>query len=374
MAEEYYIGLMTGTSVDSLDAALVQFDPQDQPTIHNTYSIALPKHIQLHVQQLSSSGEGEIDLLRQLDSDIAHYSGEAIRTLCQQANIPLSAITAIGSHGQTVRHYPTTKSIKGYSLQLGDPNIIAEITGITTVADFRRRDIAAGGQGAPLVPAFHHCVFRSTKDDRLIVNLGGIANISYLPKDGEIVGYDTGPANTLMDAWCLKHQHQRFDKDGLWANAGICHESLLQRLLADNYFSSPAPKSTGREYFNLPWLEQYLDKLNTPMPSPVDIQATLLELTATTVAQEIKNVDPDNNTQVYICGGGAHNIVLMEKLTGHIQPRMLATTTKIGIEPDWVEATAFAWLAKQTMNKVSGNLPSATGANRKVILGGVYFA
>jgi anhydro-N-acetylmuramic acid kinase len=365
---------MTGTSVDSLDAALVQFDLQDQPTIHNTHSISLPKHIQLQVQQLSSSGEGEIDLIRQLDNDIAHYSSEAVKTLCQQSNILASNITAIGSHGQTVRHYPATKSTKGYSLQLGDPNIIAEATGITTVADFRRRDIAAGGQGAPLVPAFHHSVFRTKQNDRLIVNLGGIANISYLPKDGETLGYDTGPANTLMDAWCLQHQHQRFDKDGLWAKTGSYHKELLHNLLNDSYFSSPAPKSTGREYFNLSWLEQQTSKLKTTSIPPADIQATLLELTAKTVAQEINNVDPDNKAHVYICGGGSHNVALMKKLAGHIQPRLIATTADIGIEPDWVEATAFAWLAKQTMHKASGNLPAATGANKEVILGGIYFS
>jgi anhydro-N-acetylmuramic acid kinase len=314
MTEEYYIGLMTGTSVDSLDAALVQFDPQDQPTIHSTYSLSLPEHIQLKVQQLSLSGDGEIDLLRQLDGNIAHYSCNAVQTLCQQANILPSAITAIGSHGQTVRHYPSTENVKGYSLQLGDPNVIAETTGITTVADFRRRDIAAGGQGAPLVPAFHHSVFRSQQSDRLIINLGGIANISYLPKDGEVVGYDTGPANTLMDAWCLRHQHQRFDKDGLWAKTGHCHEELLHKLLEDTYFSSSAPKSTGREHFNLSWVERQLSELGTKLPSTADVQATLLELTAKTVAQEIENVDPKNNAQIYICGGGSHNTTLIEKL------------------------------------------------------------
>jgi anhydro-N-acetylmuramic acid kinase len=374
MTKEYYIGLMTGTSVDSLDAVLVQFDAQDQPTIHNTHSISLPKHVQQQVQQLSSSGEGEIDQIRQLDNSIAHYSSKAVKALCQQANILTSNITAIGSHGQTVRHYPATKNTKGYSLQLGDPNIIAEATGITTVADFRRRDIAAGGQGAPLVPAFHHSVFRSKQNDRLIVNLGGIANISYLPIDGKTVGYDTGPANTLMDAWCLQHKHQRFDKDGLWAKTGNYHKELLLNLLDDSYFSSSAPKSTGREYFNLSWLEQKISEQETSGTPPEDVQATLLELTAKTVAQEINNVDPDNKSHIYICGGGAHNAALMERITSYIEPRSLATTANIGIEPDWVEATAFAWLAKQAMHKASGNLPAATGANKEVILGGIYFS
>ena len=370
---EYYIGLMTGTSVDALDAVLVQFDSDNTPIIHSTYSIALPEHIQQQVQQLTSSGEDEIALIRQVDLDIALISCKAIKALCQQTDIALSTIKAIGSHGQTVRHYPTTKSVKGYSLQLGDPNLIAEMTGITTVADFRRRDIAAGGQGAPLVPAFHRAAFQSKQDDRLIVNLGGIANISYLPKNGEIIGYDTGPANTLMDAWCLKHQHQRFDKDGDWAKTGHCHNELLKTLIKDSYFSSPTPKSTGREYFNLAWLEQHLDQLKT-IPSAADIQATLLALTAKTIAQDIDKVDPHKNATVYACGGGSQNKALMEKLADYVAPRDLATTAKIGIEVSWVEATAFAWFAKQTMNRASGNLPSATGAKNDVILGGVYFA
>jgi len=372
--KEYYIGLMTGTSVDSLDAALVQFNKQDQPTILNTHSTSLHEQTQQHVQTLSSSGAGEIDLIRQLDQNIALDSCKAIETLCQKASISPSSVTAIGSHGQTVRHYPTTAHRKGYSLQLGDPNIIAETTGITTVADFRRRDIAAGGQGAPLVPAFHRAAFQSTNNDRIILNLGGIANISYLPKDGKVIGYDTGPANTLMDAWCLKHQKQRFDKDGQWAKTGNCHDELLHMLLADTYFSSAAPKSTGREYFNLSWLERQLETIATKTLTPPDIQATLLELTAITVAQEINRVDPNKLTQIYVCGGGSHNIALMKKLAQHTQPRHLSTTEEIGIKPDWVEAVAFAWLAKQTMHKASGNLPSATGANNEVILGGVYFA
>jgi anhydro-N-acetylmuramic acid kinase len=370
---EYYIGLMTGTSVDALDAVLVQFDSEDTPLIHSTYSIALPEHIQQQVQQLTSSGEDEIALIRQVDLDIALISCKAIKALCQQFDIPHSAIKAIGSHGQTVRHYPATKNVKGYSLQLGDPNIIAEATGITTVADFRRRDIAAGGQGAPLVPAFHRAAFHSQQHDRIIMNLGGIANISYLPKNDEIVGYDTGPANTLMDAWCLKYQHQRFDKNGRWAKTGNCQDELLEILMADSYFSSPAPKSTGKEHFNLQWLEQHLDRLKTT-PSAADIQATLLTLTAKTIAQGIDSVDPYHNATIYTCGGGSQNAALIEKLADYVAPRTIETTAKIGIEVNWVEATAFAWLAKQTMNRASGNLPSATGAKNDVILGGVYFA
>lgn len=374
--KHYYIGLMTGTSVDSLDAALVEFDNEHFHLL-NTYSLPLPDTIQNSVKQLITSGNGEIDLLRQLDHDIAILSCETIEKLCEKSSIAPTLITAIGSHGQTVRHYPKTAHCHGYSLQVGDPNIIAEKTGITTVADFRRRDIAAGGHGAPLVPAFHRSVFQSNQRDRIILNMGGIANITYLPKQGDIIGFDTGPANTLMDSWCQQHQHQSFDKDGNWASTGAVNNDLLNLLLSHPYFSTPHPKSTGRETFNLLWLEEQLCQLkeqhNLTLP-PAGIQASLLALTTETICHEITKLDPQKQADIYTCGGGSHNSALMKKLSNKLHPRAVSTTDSLGIHPDWVEAAAFAWLAKRTMDKASGNLPSVTGAEKEVILGGIYQA
>ncbi|MFT7388233.1 MAG: anhydro-N-acetylmuramic acid kinase [Candidatus Endobugula sp.] len=368
---DYYIGLMTGTSVDSLDAALVQFSSNQQCSIIGTHSLTLPNNIRQQVKTLIRSGKGEIDALRSLDFAIAQHSCDAIKAVCLKSPISINDILAVGSHGQTIRHYPTTKNHHGYTLQVGDPNIIAEITGITTVADFRRRDIAAGGQGAPLAPAFHKAIFHSTQEDRIIINLGGIANITHLAKEGKVLGYDTGPANTLMDGWCWQHQKKHFDQDGRWAKSGTPSQELLTVMLADPYFAFSLPKSTGRERFNPVWLEECMNKINTALATE-DVQATLLELTAVTVSQEITKVDPENQSSIYICGGGAHNSALLEKLAEHLQPRIVCTTNELGVDPDWVEALAFAWLAKQTMEHKHGNLPSVTGANRDVILGGIY--
>jgi anhydro-N-acetylmuramic acid kinase len=372
---DHYIGLMTGTSVDSLDAALVQFSSNQHCSIIGTYSLPLPNKIRQQVKALTRSGNGEIDTLRALDYAIAQHSCDAIKAVCLKSQIPANDIIAIGSHGQTIRHCPTTKDHHGYTLQAGDPNIIAEITGITTVADFRRRDIAAGGQGAPLAPAFHKAIFHSTRQDRIIVNLGGIANITLLPKKGNVIGYDTGPANTLMDGWCWQHQRMRFDEGGKWALSGACNQALLNTMLADPYFELALPKSTGRELFNPTWLEECMTQSNTGKTSPLtieDVQATLLELTVITVSQEITRVDPSSQSSIYICGGGVHNSALLEKLANHLQPRTVHTTGELGVNPDWVEALAFAWLAKQTIEHRHGNLPSVTGANKEVILGGIY--
>jgi anhydro-N-acetylmuramic acid kinase len=363
---------MTGTSVDSLDAALVQFSSNQQCSIIGTHSLALPNNIRQQVKTLIRSGKGEIDALRSLDYAIAQHSCDAIKAVCLKSHISINDILAVGSHGQTIRHYPTIQDHHGYTLQAGDPNIIAEVTGITTVADFRRRDIAAGGQGAPLAPAFHKAIFHSTQEDRVIVNLGGIANITYLPKEGDVLGYDTGPANTLMDGWCWQHQKMRFDENGQWAQSGICNQKLLHTMLDDPYFALPFPKSTGRERFNSAWLDECITQANTASLSAKDIQATLLELTAITVSQEIVKLEPSGQSSVYICGGGAHNSALLQKLASHLQPRSVCTTDELGVDPDWVEALAFAWLAKQTIEHRHGNLPSVTGANKEVILGGIY--
>ena len=369
---------MSGTSADAFDAVLVDFK-DNQSQIISTHSHPISNHIKEAVYQLALSGSNEIIRLRELDQAIAQLSCDAIKQLCKQSALSHRDIIAIGSHGQTVRHYPAhlTPDDKhytpGYSLQVGDPNIIAEQTHITTVADFRRRDISAGGHGAPLVPAFHQQFFNSKQADRIIVNMGGIANITVLNDGQPTIGYDTGPANSLMDSWYQKHQHGRYDIDGDWARTGTVNKALLKQLLRHDYFSMNHPKSTGRETFNLPWLESQLQTFNSPLPAE-DVQATLLHLTVESIALEVKKQDPAATAEVYICGGGAHNKALLTVLSKCLLPRKLATTEELGIHPDWVEAVAFAWLAKQTIEHKTSNLPSVTGAKKEVILGGIYWA
>lgn len=362
---------MSGTSADGLDAALVDFI-SPQPKLILAQSSSIPDNLKQEIHNLSISSANEIDQIKSVDQEIAFLSALAVKQLCTDAHIKPEDICAIGSHGQTIRHYPTKPQALGYSLQVGDPNIIAEQTGITTVADFRRRDIAAGGHGAPLAPAFHKTVFHSQDSDRIILNLGGIANITYIPKQGNVLGYDTGPANTLMDAWCQQHCQLAFDRDGTWANSGVADTQLLSKLLEHSYLRLEAPKSTGREDFHLPWLTEQLTHL--PPLKPVDVQATLLAFTAETIATEIEKQDPEKQAEIYTCGGGSHNNVLMTQLLEKLSPRKVAPTAELGIHPDWVEAMAFAWLAKQTMEKAAGNLPEVTGADKAVILGGIYLA
>lgn len=380
--DDYYIGLMTGTSVDSLDAALVQLPEDGSLRLINTHAIPLADAIREHVKALTTTGNHEIESLRFLDEAIAQYACQAVHEICEKSGIATDLITAIGSHGQTVRHYPGSPTSSGFSLQVGDPNIIAETTGITTVADFRRRDIAAGGQGAPLVPAFHRAAFQTSTEDRVILNLGGIANITYLPangilaSEGTVLGYDTGPANTLLDGWCWKHTGKRFDQDGQWARSGSCDTTLLQLLLSDPYFAKNHPKSTGRETFNLTWLDQallQLDDTHRQGLSAVDIQATLLELSVVSICNEIDKIDTHRQASIYACGGGANNALFMQKLNERMIKRNVATTQTLNMHPNWVEPIAFAWLAKQTIDRKPANLPSATGAKKDVILGGVYW-
>ncbi|MBX2807411.1 MAG: anhydro-N-acetylmuramic acid kinase [Cellvibrionaceae bacterium] len=371
MNHDFYIGLLSGTSADGIDGALVDFGCST-PKIVSTYIQPIDEKTRRTIFELSTSGEDEINKIRLLDHSIATLCSETAHILCRQAKLDTKAIQAIGSHGQTVRHYPPDNKQNGYSLQVGDPNIIAENTGITTVADFRRRDIAAEGHGAPLAPILHEALFHSTGQDRMIVNTGGIANITYLPAQGETIGFDTGPANALMDSWCQLHTNQAYDKDGQWAAQGEQHTQLLGRLLAHPYFHRAIPKSTGRETFNLSWLNAILDQYEQKI-RPVDVQATLLALTTTSISRAIQALDRQAKAEVYICGGGAHNHALCEQLALSLAPRPFSHTGILGLAPDWVEAVAFAWLAKQTLAKATGNLPAATGAQKKVILGGIYY-
>lgn len=360
--QELYIGLMSGTSADGIDAALVDFS-HTQPKLVASYYQEYAPELRQEILDLCHPGTNEINRLGNLDVKLGKAFADAAKKLLK--NIPPDQrVRAIGSHGQTIRHHPSQQ----FTLQIGDPNIISAETGITTVADFRRRDIAHGGQGAPLVPAFHHHIFAKDNKNQAIVNIGGIANITMLPSAGNIFGFDTGPGNTLLDAWTETHLNQSHDKNGNWAAQGKVNVDLLNDLLSDPFFKKPHPKSTGREYFNLQWLQNFLVQ---PIQS-VDVQTTLVEMTARSILDAISQYISEGD--VLICGGGVHNAFLMSRLKSLGKGFTVDSTQKFGIDPDWVEAMAFAWLAKQTLDKKPGNIIAVTGAKQPAVLGGVYFS
>ncbi len=353
MDSGWYVGLMSGTSMDSIDAALVGLSREDCHLIH-AISYPLPADLRAELAALCAPGPGEIDRLGVVDRRLGRSFAEAVNQLLADSAVSPEAVRAIGSHGQTVRHRPNLGA-DNFSLQIGDPNTIAQATGITTVADFRRRDLAAGGQGAPLAPAFHAALFAGDQG-RAVVNIGGIANVTLLSPDAPPLGFDTGPGNGLMDDWIQLHRQQPYDPDGQWADSGTPIPTLLETLLQDPYFTRPIPKSTGREEFHRQWLQHHLGET---VYAAADVQATLLELTATSIARAIEAL-PAPVAEVYICGGGAYNGALMRRLSGHLHPRPVSTTAALGIAPEWVEAAAFAWLAHQTLAGLPGNLPSVT--------------
>lgn len=369
MSTEYYLGLMSGTSADAVDLALVDF-ANGSINLVATHSFALPPFIRQKIHALSTPGENEIDRMGELDVQLGKIFADSINQLIQKATIAPQQILAIGSHGQTIRHRPPGTFAHPFTLQIGDANVIAERTGITTVADFRRRDMAAGGHGAPLVPAFHRAIFHSMDVDRVVVNVGGMANITWLPKSGPTIGFDTGPGNVLMDAWIQKTLGKAYDSNGDWAASGIADVSLLQTLLGHPFFSQMPPKSTGRELFNLAWIEAHIASKNL---AAENVQATLLAVTAESIAREICRLS-NAPCEVFVCGGGAYNSALMRELANRLPQAQISSTAALGIAPEWIEAMAFAWLARQTMNHRPGNLSGVTGAEREVILGGVYFA
>jgi len=366
--QQIYIGLMSGTSLDGIDA--IAIDLSGEPKILATHYQPHDDLLRQRLRRLCQGYSDELSLYADLDSYLGQLFADAALEVIDKAGLVPADIQAIGSHGQTVRHFPDHKHPN--SLQIANPNIIAERTGITTIADFRRRDIAAGGQGAPLVPAFHKAMFSNPEMHRVIVNIGGIANITRLPAataaDGSVAGFDTGPGNTLMDTWIQRHKQRKFDESGRWAKQGRSNPELLNALLSDPYFSLRPPKSTGTEYFNLAWLEGYLNRFSD---KAVNIQSTLCELTASTIAAAILDHDtpPD---EVFVCGGGAHNDYLLNRLKTKLAGITLTSTAALAIEPDWVESAAFAWLAQQTLANRHGNLPKVTGAAREVVLGCIY--
>ncbi len=371
MNKSLYVGLMSGTSLDAIDAALIACRNRDIAVIE-CLEHSIPVSIRQRIADLSSPGPNEIEDMGCLDREMGQLFAHATLALLEQAGEAAQNITAIGSHGQTIRHRPRSAGHTGkqsFSLQIGDPNTIAELTGITTVADFRRRDIAAGGEGAPLAPAFHAAAFAEAGTDRAIINIGGIANASLLGGRELLSGFDTGPGNTLMDHWTERKKGQHYDEGGSWAAGGEVDRQLLQKLLQHPYLKISGPRSTGKESFNLSWLCSYcpeVDSLN-----PQNVQATLSEFTAATIAMGLKS-NPVNITEAYICGGGAHNTDLMQRLARVLQIDKLDTTTALGIHPDWVEATAFAWLAQQTLQGIAGNSPVVTGAVGARVLGGIF--
>lgn len=363
---DYYIGLISGTSMDGIDAALVSFS-ESTVSVIETLSHGYPAELRGQLlRAVRDPGACTIDDVGELDQWVGECFRDAAIAVARDAGLGMTEIRAIGSHGQTLRHQP--EASRPFTMQIGDPSVIAAGSGVTTIADFRRADIARGGQGAPLTPAFHEWLFRSPDKNRIVVNIGGISNITaLLAGSTDVLGFDTGPGNTLLDAWIAKHRGDSYDKDGAWASSGNLDESLLGRLLADPYFRKEPPKSTGFEYFNLDWL----DTAGIAGLAAVDVQATLSALTAQSIATAIQDVVPETS-EVFVCGGGVHNRELMRALDAALPDSVLKSTASIGLEPDWVEAAAFAWLAMRTLHSLPGNLPAVTGASDPAILGAIY--
>ncbi len=363
---DLYIGLISGTSMDGIDAALVRFGDASIESLV-THEHAYPA--ELRQRLLNATREPGIRTaadVADLHRDVGRSFRDAARALLAEAGVDPADVAAIGSHGQTIRHEPNAAD--PFSLQIGDPGIIATGSGITTVADFRTADIAAGGQGAPLTPAFHEWLFRGAEAVRVVLNIGGIANVTILAADGsDTLGFDTGPGNTLLDAWIRKHRGLPYDESGLWSAEGSVDEELLGRLLDDPYFRAPAPKSTGFEYFNLDWLES----ADVAAIAPVDVQATLNALTARTIGDAVRRT-AGSRCEVFVCGGGTHNPELMRRLEEELPESQVATTFAVGLDPDWVEAAAFAWLAMRRLEGRTGSLASVTGASSDAVLGTVH--
>lgn len=413
---QLYIGLISGTSIDGIDAALVEFPgafsaglaPSHSPKLIDSLSLPYPNHLQTQLHQLcqaasykthtetdsetkaetSSEIASETESMGNADIAVAQAFSEAVSTLLARNQLAPNDIVAIGSHGQTIRHLPN--AALPFTLQIGDPNTLASLTGIDVIADFRRKDMALGGQGAPLVPAFHADVFRdsSQQKNRAVINIGGIANITWLPADAQqpVLGFDTGPGNRLMDAWITRHQNKKFDENGQWAATGTVNQPLLTQLMLHPFLHQPFPKSTGREVFHLQWLDEQLAAAQQASHSisipPENVQHTLLEFTVQSIALHLQqlianqNMPGQHSNEVYVCGGGALNNTLMQRLTEIGQQAQTSykvrSTDDLGVDPNMVEAMAFAWLAFAFQHRIPGNVPSVTGASRPAILGGWF--
>ncbi|WP_101960655.1 anhydro-N-acetylmuramic acid kinase [Vibrio harveyi] len=361
-----YIGVMSGTSMDGVDTALVEIENDHVCLIaHDDYP--MPPHIKQMLLSICTGQDTNLKALGELDHQLGHLFADAVLQLLNKSGYSAEQVRAIGNHGQTVFHQPTGDL--PFTTQLGDANIIAVKTGIDTVADFRRKDMALGGQGAPLVPAFHKSIFAMQDSTTVVLNIGGIANISVLHPEQPVIGYDTGPGNMLMDAWCEQNTGQGFDKDAQFALQGKINAALLAQLLEAPYLAMPPPKSTGRELFNIDWLHQ---QLTNHRVSVQDVQRTLCEYSAMTIAVEVEKFTHGQKPQLLVCGGGARNPLLMQRLAALLPQWQVATTSDKGVDGDYMEAMAFAWLAQRHVHGLTSNLPEVTGASRLASLGVLY--
>ena len=374
MKDELFIGLMSGTSLDGVDVALVKLN-SDNPQLHvlHTYFLPYPSSLRSQIILLQHPLDNELEITALISNQLAYLYAKAVNQLLQISNIGANEIIAIGCHGQTIRHQPGFKDGIGFSLQIGNAALLSELTNITVVSDFRSRDIAAGGQGAPLVPAFHQALFSSNCMNRAIINIGGIANITYLERTGtkgnsKMLGFDSGPGNMLLDGWIKLHKNLNYDNKGDWASSGNLIKVLLSEMLMDPYFFLKPPKSTGRDLFNMKWLEKFL--LNKNYRSE-DVARTLVALTAKSIVNMLSEYCAGVE-EVYICGGGAHNTLLIDCIQTSLSNIKIEKTDVLGIEVDWVEAIAFAWLANQCLKSRTSNLPEVTGAKGARILGAIY--
>jgi anhydro-N-acetylmuramic acid kinase len=371
----HHIGLMSGTSLDGLDGVILRREG-DRLSVIQAAHLDMPADLRARLLALNSPGPNELHLASLAANELVQGYARVVRQLLSDAGLPASAIRAIGAHGQTVRHQPLAAGGRAdvhapwsaYTLQLNNPALLAELTGITVVADFRSRDVAAGGQGAPLVPAFHRAVFAQDNRHVAVVNIGGMANVTLLSPDGSVRGFDTGPGNVLMDTWCERHTGQRYDAGGAWGAQGTVQSDVLQTMLRDPYFSLTGPKSTGRELFNADWIDQQVSVSQATLPTAPDVQATLCELTARSIAGALPTACQD----VVVCGGGAFNTQLMSALQRALPHAVVVRSDTRGLPAMDVEAAAFAWLAEQTLLGLPGNLVEVTGAAGPRVLGAVY--
>ena len=362
---ELYVGLMSGTSMDGIDAALVEFDESSLNILH-THEFDYPSGLREQLlAAITIPLDQPIDNVTELNTATGECFRDAALQLLRQAGVSAKDVIAIGSHGQTLRHQPDAEI--PFSLQIADAQLIADSTGIPTIADFRSADIAAGGQGAPLAPYFHEWLFRTPGKTRCVLNVGGVANVTVIADSEDTIGFDTGPGNSLMDAWIRLHRSEKFDQDGAWAANGNVDDELLEQFLADPYFAFAPPKSTGFEHFNLEWIQGH----DLGAAAPADVQATLCELSAVTIADAIIDYAPAAS-DVLVCGGGAHNPTLMRQLATRLSDIDVKPSSDAGLDPDWVEAAAFAWLAMRHRRNLPGNLPSVTGASESVVLGRLH--
>lgn len=358
-----YVGVMSGSSLDGLDFALVEQD--DRPRLLGTYYIPMPDDLRAELLGLCSSGPDELARAGIAEQKWVRLAAQGVLALLDQQKVLAGEIRAIGSHGQTIRHEPA----RGFTVQIGNPALLAELTGITVVSDFRKRDIAAGGQGAPLVPAFHEALFDDNKDYRAVLNVGGFSNLSLIEIDKPVSGFDSGPGNVLLDAWIQAQRGLSYDQDGAWSESGTVNADLLKSMLSDQFFQTKGPKSTGREVFNLGWVHHHMFQL--PTLKPEDVQATLLEVTALSITESLQSAQAQTK-ELLVCGGGAHNKALMKRLAALLPNTKVSSTAEFGVDPDWVEAMAFAWLAHCALESVPANRPSVTGAKGLRVLGAIY--